>query len=68
MMAKTVNIYGISSQARVKLKVLAAGHGVSMSKFIEMIIEEEWNSNKTTVTKQAKKKIRRILKKYDGAL
>jgi len=50
----------------VKVKIVVARYGVLMSKYLEKLIEREWNSDRTEVAKAAKRRIRRILKGYGG--
>ena len=51
----------------VKVKIVVARYGVLMGKFLEKLIEREWNSDRTEVTKAAKRRIRRILEGYGGS-
>jgi len=60
----SVNIYGISAQTRLKLKLLSVVHQVSMSEMVTQLIETAYNEDKISIGKENRSKLKRIIKKW----
>lgn len=63
-MAKTWSVYNLSPEIKLKLHLLAVGRGVTIAKLIEQLVLQAWEADKTTITKEMKRKMKRIIKKW----
>lgn len=61
---KTVAVYGLSRTTRLKLKLLAAVQGKTMSEMVTELIEQAFNSNETELSEQTKRRIRKIVRQW----
>ena len=67
-MSKKLHITGIDEEFRTKAKILAAGRHITLAQFIEDLIELAWRADTIEPNGKIKRKIRRILKGYEGKL
>lgn len=63
-MSKIVNIYGVSPEVRLKLKLLAAIHGRSMANMVSELIEQAYDTDKALLDRKQKSKVRRLIKRW----
>ena len=54
----------LSSETRLKLRLLAAVYGVNMSNMAAKLIEEAYGADKQPVSKKAKRKVKKLIKKW----
>ena len=61
---KTVAIWGISPETRLKLKLLAVAYGRTMAEEVSGLIEQAFQSDDVSLTDKMVSRIRRIIRRY----
>lgn len=63
---KTLSIYGVSSEARLKLRLLSIAHYLPAGLYLEKLIEQAWATD-MPVMPEANKRVKRAFKRWLAA-
>lgn len=64
MARKILNIWGVSEETQLRMRLLCAVRGTSMGKLLDFLVEREWKDNKVEITKRKKRKITKIIERF----
>ena len=61
-MRKTLTIYNVDIETRLRMRLLCVAKGVTMAQLLTIMVDKEWNGDNTIATDKLKRLTRRLTK------